>query len=523
MPRIHQTIYLCILCLVTTIVVGCTGRGDDKQRGMPQPLDSLNAIQKAMEVYDYQPKRALQIIDSAVMAGNLGRTEADFFRARVYSWTQMGQQIDSLLHGSAGVRFDSARVIGERLLANDSVMANLGMHQNVLEVLICTARQQQDTARWLSRSRELVEVCHAQGAETEALRTEAEVGAVFCNMGQREQGMARLDSVIALLDRTPMGFNELDAMIIAMKRKIVVLSNEDKIVETIPLAHRIIDRLNDYEQHPADYHDGTYREPADSTDRADYIQFYRTQAQGFITAAYASLGKLGSMNEVYEQIEHSVRDATAREHIARYRSMEHQVCLAKVEARRHLLAYISNTLIVGMVLLLLFATYIYFQNRKIKRKNKVLAHLIENLVPHHSLSDLMEERSSRSLSTIQDTKSHEDDADRALLFSTIDTTIRKERLYADVNIGRQEICNRFGVRRDVLSQLLSDYADAVSFPAYINDIRLSEVCRLLSEDTDKTVNGIAEEVGLSPRNLRRLFIDQYGMTPTEYRQGLKNS
>ena len=32
---------------------------------------------------------------------------------------------------------------------------------------------------------------------------------------------------------------------------------------------------------------------------------------------------------------------------------------------------------------------------------------------------------------------------------------------------------------------------------------------------------IAEQVGLTPRNLRRLFQDQYGITPTEYRRSSK--
>ena len=116
-------------------------------------------------------------------------------------------------------------------------------------------------------------MCHEQGedAEPEALRTEAEVGAVLYQMGQRERGMAKLDSVIAILDsREHRQFNWLDATVIALKRKLWRLKIEGKYIETIPLARRIIDRLGDYEQHPQDYHDGSYREPADSTDRIYY-------------------------------------------------------------------------------------------------------------------------------------------------------------------------------------------------------------------------------------------------------------
>ena len=326
---LHLILFVAILAL---LIVGCTGK--DVTKHVPQPTDTLYTRQKAMDVYDYQPERALQIVDSAVIVGNISPVWADGLRARIYSWTLMGQTVDSLLHGPEGVRFDSARVIGERLLLHDSLKANIGMRQDVLEVLVYVARQQQDTARWLRCSQELVEVCHLQGedAEPEALRTEAEMGAVLCMMGRREQGMARLDSVIAILDsREHRQFNWLDASVIAMKRKMSVLNDEEKYIETIPLARRIIDRLDDYERHPQDYHDGTYREPADSTERADYINFYRTQIQSRLTAAYAALGEQGSMKDIYEQIEQSVRDVTAREHIARYHALEQQ--MLRQEAR----------------------------------------------------------------------------------------------------------------------------------------------------------------------------------------------
>ena len=420
----------------------------------------------------------------------------------------MGQTVDSLLHGPEGVRFDSARVIGERLLVHDSLKVNIGMRQDVLEVLVYVARQQQDTARWLRRSQELVEVCHLQAdaAEPEALRTEAEMGAVLCMMGQRQQGMARLDSVIAILDsREHRQFNWLDATIIALKRKISVLENEGKYIEMLPLAQRIIDRLDDYEQHPQDYHDGTYREPTDSTNRADYTNFYRTQMQSRLTAAYAALGEQGSMKDIYEQIEQSVRDVTAREHIARYHALEQQMLRQEAESRSRMMTFVAVASVSGLLVILLFAGYLFFQKRRIQQKNRALIRLIEK----KDVEEPKEQRDTSPLFTINYS-----------LFTQIDSAIRSERLYANPTFQRQDACEHFNLRREVLNQLLTDYADGQSFPAYVNSIRLSEACRLLSEQPAKTVNAIAEEVGLTPRNLRRLFVDQYGMTPTEYRNGM---
>ncbi|MBQ9169489.1 MAG: AraC family transcriptional regulator [Bacteroidaceae bacterium] len=434
-----------IALTVQVILSGCTGTSGTRRK--PQPSDTLYTWQKAMSIYAYQPEQALCIIDSALIVGNIDDFVRDLARMRVYCETQMGMQMDSILGGKKGIRFDSARVIGERLLLHEKVQEKPAFRQDVLEMLVYSARQQGDKARWFSRSKELVEVCNEQGAETEALRTEAEIGAALCHLGRRDEGLARLDSVIGELDILPQRrFNELDATIITLKRKINVLVGDGKYVGTIPLARRII---------------------------------------------------------------------------------------------------------------LVFTALIIYQNLKIRHKNKVLVRMMENpdlgasSRPSPGLSSRPSPRPSPDLSLVgrgEDTNTMGDNVTAPLptrersgegpqeegllgenweenhaLYKQIDTTIRNERLYADAFIGRQDICQRFGIRREMLNQLLADFAGAPSFPIYINSIRLSKACSLLKTEPAKTVNAIAEEVGLSPRNLRRLFILQYGITPTEYRQSLQEA
>ena len=535
----------CVTMTITAwLMVGCTadgtGKVDVEKQRKAQPMDTMYTEQKAMAVYAYQPERALQIIDSAEVVGNLSQPRADFLRMRIYSQTQKGEVMDSLLGGS---RFEATRAIGERLLQNNAVKTDLGMQQNVLEALFCTARQQRDKENGLRWARQLVDVCHRQGAETEALRNEAEIGTILCFMGQKERGFAKLDSVIAILQPPPLTplpqgdqlrkslegrgtpaelmmqteaeatprplrggvgggvhrFNELDALIIASKRKMDVLANEDRYLETLPLAQRIIDRLDDYELHPEAYHDGTYREPIDSTDRADYIQFYRSQAQGRMTAAYAVLGQQQSMGEVYELIERTVREATAREHLSRYHALEQDALRRESESRSRLMTLVAVISVSALLIVLAFVGFVMFQRHSIVRKNRALTHLIEKqqatLQPRPTKADLSSEQ-----------------------LRQIEERIRTERLYQNPNLGRDDICQMFNIRRDVLNQLINEHSDAGSVSTLINSIRLQEVCRLLGTDPKMTVNAIAEQVGLTPRNLRRLFQDQYGITPTEYRR-----
>ena len=108
------------------------------------------------------------------------------------------------------------------------------------------------------------------------------------------------------------------------------------------------------------------------------------------------------------------------------------------------------------------------------------------------------------------------------LFETIDTTIREERLYAKVDLMREDIMNRFNVSRHRLNAILNLHADGKSFPQYINTIRLEEAKRLLDNQHDATLATIAEAVGFTPANLREQFKRYYGMTPGEYRKQREN-
>ena len=275
----RQTIHLIIfIAIAALLMVGCTGGSGTKH--VPQASDTLYTEKAAMDVYAKEPERALEIIDSALIVGNVTKDRADLLRATVYS------------RAYEATRQDTAIVIGERLLNGKTAQDDVAFRQSVLEVLVYSARQLEDYELQLSYSTKLADAYRQQGDKVEALRTEAEIGAVLVRLGKTDEGLAKLDSVINRL--TPVRkFNELDASIIAMKRKIGVIRDYPQIETT---AQCIINRLDDFEQHPADFHDGSEREPADEN-RPGYIAFYRSQAWSYLAAAYAHLGEKGKARE----------------------------------------------------------------------------------------------------------------------------------------------------------------------------------------------------------------------------------
>jgi AraC-like DNA-binding protein len=105
-------------------------------------------------------------------------------------------------------------------------------------------------------------------------------------------------------------------------------------------------------------------------------------------------------------------------------------------------------------------------------------------------------------------------------FKEIDSVIRNERLYANVDLMREDVMKRFGISRHRLNDLLNEYAGGLSFPQYINNIRVEEAQELIVHHPEMFIAKIAFEVDFTPPNLRHQFKHRYGMTPTEYRTRL---
>ena len=277
---LHIVIFMALL----TLVAGCK-----KGRDVASP-DIRQATARVMDLAAREPERALEAIDSLKGAG-LPKYQADLLRVRVYGM------------GLEGKMLDSAIIIAEQLMTLKEAKENLGYREDVLEALVNACRLQHDNERAIRWGGELVKLCREKNEETEALRNEAEVGMHITHIGRQTEGLAKIDSVLTKLENVRK-FNELDAWIIAAKRRITVLKEIDRHSDVIPVANRIIDRLTDYEQHPEDFRDSTYREPSDE-DRQGYIDFYRAQAYGFLAEAYALSGNDHQTREFLAKFEQS--------------------------------------------------------------------------------------------------------------------------------------------------------------------------------------------------------------------------
>ena len=231
------------------------------------------------------PDSAMLMIDSLRQSGAVPDYHADLMRARIYA-----QSLEDK-------RLDTAIIIGERLMTLDVAKTDLDYRQNVLEMLISACRAYHDDEQIIHWTTQMIDLC--QG--TDVLRYKADIGLTYANLGKAEEGLALIDSVITTLSGKRK-FNEMDATVIALKRKVNVLKTVERHSEIPQAAKIMLDLMADFEQHPDEFHDGSYREIPENL-RPGYIDFYRSQAYVFMAEAYANLGDKSSARRYLDLFE----------------------------------------------------------------------------------------------------------------------------------------------------------------------------------------------------------------------------
>jgi len=542
-----------IIGLTVALVTGCAD-GHDKQKHGGTAPDVKQAAARVMELAADRPEQALQTIDS-LRAEGLATYETDWLCAKVYC-----QSLE-------GTRLDSAIAICERLMLLDVARENREYRQDVLETLVNACQRNNDDARLLRWTAELVTLFHQNGDETEALRSEADMAVALAHTGHQQEGLAKIDSVIAKLcslapaggvgGEARWGFNELDASLIALKRKIILLRENGRHADIIPVAQSMMDRLADYERHPADYHDGSYREPADS-DRAGYIDFYRTQAYGFLAEAYSltpGSSRVGSFRDsayhylaLYEQSgygqtlagrnfiaptlcllgETAKMDSIFQDlNDARFRAYEQQM-----EIEREQDANARKNTIIGLCIILIllvsgFAVWIVRQRSILRRTNQVLVNQIAEAA---ALQQVQAPLSPPEGDTIVPSASPTNAAPSGAvwgatpsnLFHHMQSVILREQLYLDPAFDRQAAIRRFNISKERVGSAFAQSGDFSSISDFIRDCRLRHACDLLLSQPQMTVSEVAQQSGfIHASTFSTDFKNKYLLTPTAYREANK--
>ena len=564
-----QVFYLIIICALLTLV-GC---GDHKSvRQLPHLGNTPYQQDSVLVTYATNPVRALQLLDSAQLLGHISDYRGLFIRAKIYSKSLMEQQQDSaililtslLTHDSVRNNATERENIYDLLITASRIKHDLEayLHWATLKAELCQ-QQGEETERWRTEA-DIGYVMTRLGQIDEGLHKLDDAISRLDGPGSID----RMDAFIVAVKRKINALNDLHriAEVIPLGQRILdrldhyeqhakeykedsyrlswsdnpndrdryldfsraqawgflagayTSSDAQKAREYLSLfdnsgygktfmGRRMIAptqiALGMYDEALATYDEVARRMAADTLND-DYAVILRSRAiaarsKGRIAEALDYETRYATLSKV---VSDSLHRSEAHDYAARYHAQEQQLEIQEKQAEAERSHIVSLAIAVLALLAIAFAVYFFRQKRIVTEKNRVLVRMI-NEQTEEPLTPLALRKGTGG---------------EASIFNEIDAAIRSERLYTNIGLQRQDICDRFGISRHTLNDLLTEHAGGLSFPQYINDIRLEEVIRLLRNEPAKTVSTIANEVGFSPANLREQFKRKYGITPADYRQ-----
>ena len=608
----RQVVHLIIIYAALLTLVGC---GDGKSvRQLPHLGDTPYQQDTILVTYATNPERALTLLDSALLLGNISEYRGQCIRARIYSKSLVEQ------------RQDSAILICKELLGHDSVRNEPAEQENILDLLIATSRAKPDYEQYMHWAAQKAELCQKQGEETERWRSEADVGYVMTHLGQENEGLAKLDEAISHLD-APGSIDRMDAFIVACKRKINALNELHRYDEIIALGQRILDRLNHYEQHAKDYAEDSYRLSWSDhpNDRDRYMDFSHAQAWGFMAQAYAMISEKGkvkseklaaaqkarehlarfdnsnygktfgarrmiapaqmalgmydealttyaeiarrmaadTLNDDYAVIlrsraiaahaknhyaeaydyqtryadlskvlSDSLMKGKAHEYAARYHDQEQKLEIAQMNAQSQRKTIIIWAAVIIIMLISIFAIWLLYQWRVIRRKNLVLVEQIgeaieykekyEAIADDGKSSDAKHEQAVPVMpasTAMESDLLSLDDISNDELFRRLRHAIKREHLYLDPRLDRQKVMDIFQLSRRRVGAAFAQGSEFASLADFIRDCRLEYSCNLLVTRPDLSIKEVAAKSGFNYASTYSAdFKNRYTMTPSNYRE-----
>ncbi len=163
-------------------------------------------------------------------------------------------------------------------------------------------------------------------------------------------------------------------------------------------------------------------------------------------------------------------------------------------------------LIFGALLLVAVILYIIY-TRRLRQKNRVLYDtIIQSQKAQEQLYETHTQAADESL------------AEHETLFRKLCQLMNDEKPFTDPQIKRDDLAAKLGTNRTYLSDSIKQCANGETFSEYLNRYRLRHAAIVLGNNPDMPVNEVSDISGFNSRStFNRLFLDHYGMSPSEYR------
>ena len=270
-----QTLHLIILYIVCVALTACSGHDATGQHD-GHATDTVYTEARAMSIHMTEPERALTLIDSAVIVGNISKQRGQYLKAvtqygGLQNFALSRQTCLDLLDGSNP----------QSLVANLNNRTDSDDLLCVYGLLAAIESISDNNAALLRYATEGSRLAHALNLPNEIGRMEGFIARVMAETGKTDEGISHLQVTLGEL-RGDDNFNAVMTYFNTSKALLHILLDHKRLTEMVPVCEQMLERIGEFDQHPERFADTP--EGFDPTEFEDYA---RGQTLAFLTTAYA--------------------------------------------------------------------------------------------------------------------------------------------------------------------------------------------------------------------------------------------
>lgn len=539
------------------------------------PHDDRYTESTAMSHHRTEPERALTLIDSAVIVGNL-------------SW-QRGEYLKAVTLYGGMHDMDAARQTCLDMLEQKEALSDTATLENTYMLLAGIEYTQGNHPAIIRYATEASRLAHLLNLPAEIGNAESLIAQSMAQTGRTDEGIERLQNTIAEL-RQLNTFKGVTAYHETSKKLVRIYLDNLKFAEVVPVCEASLERIGELESHPE--HFSGMKEGFDPSEFIDYAKgqtlayltiayarmgelakarkteaaVFRTQwsqsidCDKIMSAAYAYMGEFDRFEQAMSRFENSYPDtinpnyvicleqrseaARMQGHIdealsymqraylirdsldarnqreelnklaTEYHLQEEQFIRQQKETEAKRAHTVIVALIIGLVATIGFLVWVFRQKRLEDKKNRVLAREIAEAITY---KEKWLEREELGVKSEALRVEGEVDPDRAL-FLQIQELVIREKLFLDPSLDRQTLVDRLGLSKERIGAAFAKGSPFKSLIEFLNDCRLPYAAKLLTERPDLSIAEVAKKSGFpSADTLGRNFKQRFTLTPTQFR------
>ena len=160
------------------------------------------------------------------------------------------------------------------------------------------------------------------------------------------------------------------------------------------------------------------------------------------------------------------------------------------------------------IILILIAVFLYIiYNRRLRRKNRILFDTF-----------LESQKKEKKLTVITNEVVHKELSSEEILYNNLNKLMQKKHLYRDQKMKRDDVATILNTNRTYLADAVKKCTNGMTFAEFTNRYRLRYAANLLTTNDELNINEVGDKSGFNSRSTyNRLFLNYYGMSPSEFR------